>query len=157
MITTFELKPYMTGCKSFGGKAEVTVSTNSGLHCSLFSFDTIIASYWENNGYTDVMLYTLEEKYLSQTTVKHFKAFLGQLFDSVFLIHFEEIIKAYNAQVTREFRVKSFKDVLRKLSYIKLYKIDDYVYTYCFSARNCGGKYLNVKVKFSCRDHCVVE
>ena len=59
MLTTFELKPYMTNCASFGGKAEVTVSTNNGLHCSLFSYDTIIASFWENEGYTDVMLYAI--------------------------------------------------------------------------------------------------
>lgn len=156
MITTFELKPYMTGCKSFGGKATVAVSTNGDFHCSLFSYDTIIATYWENKGYTDVMLYAPEEKYLSRTTVKHLKAFLGQLFDSVFISHFEEIIKAYNAQVPKELRVKSFKDVLRKLSCIKLYKSAD-VYTYCFSAKNSGGKYLNVKVKFSCRDNHIVE
>lgn len=157
MITTFELKPYKTDCKSFGGKAEVTISTNSVLHCSLFSFDTLIASYWEKEEYKEVMLYTLEEESISQTTVKHFKAFLGQVFDSSFLIHFDEIVTAYNAQVTREFRVKSLKDVLRKLSYIKLYNSDDYVYTYCFTARNCNCRYLNVKVKFSCRGQCIIE
>lgn len=152
MITTFELKPYWADCQSFGGKALVSVSTLSKTPVfGLTSYDTFVADYWEfEDGSSEIIFKDLNEDQLSNTTVKHIKDFLFQLFDSTLLTEFEDIIKVYNEGIiNKENKIKSFKDLIRKVRSIRLVKTEVYNHHFSFELRNFNVEQYRVNVKFS--------
>lgn len=152
MITTFELKPYWADCQSFGGKALVSVSTLGKMPCfGLTSYDTFVADYWEyEDGSSEIIFKDLNEDQLSNTTVKHIKDFLFQLFDSTFLTEFEDIIKVYNeGAINKENKIKTFKDLIRKVRSIRLVKTEVYNHHFSFELRKVNVEQHRVNVKFS--------